>query len=68
VVGGKGWGNYNGAEAPVVLRTSDGGTTWSAQTLGDGAKNLSRVAMLDAQTAVAVGRRGTILRTTTGGV
>ena len=66
-VGGKGWENYTGTEQPVVLRTADGGATWSVQPLIDGTLNLYRVVMLDSQVAVAIGRRGTILRTTTGG-
>ena len=67
-VGGKGWENYTGPEDPIVLWTTDGGATWSRQQLGARVKNLYRVALLDPLTGVAIGRRGTILRTTTGGI
>jgi hypothetical protein len=49
-----------------VLRTEDGGDTWTLQSTGSEAF-LSAVSMLDAETAWVGGSRTTILSTATGG-
>ncbi len=53
-------------ENGTIMRSADGGGTWTAQTSGT-PKNLLKVFLLDDQTAVAVGADGTIVRTTDGG-
>jgi len=53
-------------EEGTILYSRDGGRTWTKQQSGT-TKSLLKVAVLDAQTAVAVGADGTILRTTDGG-
>jgi photosystem II stability/assembly factor-like uncharacterized protein len=50
----------------VILKTTDGGVTWSPQNSGT-AVELPGVYLLDVNTAVAVGFGGTIRRTTNGG-
>ena len=50
----------------VILRTTDGGSTWLSQTSGT-INTLVGVSFTDAMTGTAVGHLGTILRTTTGG-
>ncbi len=50
----------------AILRTDDGGTNWVEQRPSDG-RWFFRVQMVTEQTAFAVGTRGTILKTTTGG-
>jgi photosystem II stability/assembly factor-like uncharacterized protein len=52
--------------AGIILRTTDGGTTWTEQTSGTG-NILYGVSVIDANTATAVGDFGTIVRTTDGG-
>jgi hypothetical protein len=54
-------------ESGTILRTTNGGATWSAQSSGT-PNFLSSVFFTDANTGTAVGQGGTILRTTTGGV
>jgi len=50
----------------TILRTDDGGATWTPQSSGtDNA--LNGVSFTDAKTGTVVGSYGTILRTTTGG-
>jgi hypothetical protein len=53
---------YNG----IILRTTDGGTSWAAQSSGT-TYNLFGVSFIDSYNGTAVGDAGTILRTTTGG-
>jgi hypothetical protein len=50
----------------TILKTADGGATWTAQTSGVSG-DLSAVACADATHAIAVGAGGTILVTTDGG-
>ena len=50
----------------VIVRTTDGGETWTAQSSGTPA-SLYGVHFTDADTGTAVGDNGTILRTTAGG-
>src|SRR6266851_813998 len=50
----------------TILRTTDGGATWMAQTSGT-TNNLRGVSFVDANTGTAVGAGETILRTTDGG-
>src|SRR5215831_18731912 len=52
--------------AGTILRTTDGGGTWKAQSSGTG-RSLFGVFLRDANTGTVVGDTGTILRTTTGG-
>jgi photosystem II stability/assembly factor-like uncharacterized protein len=52
--------------AGTILRTADGGATWTHQALGT-THALSGVAFTDANTGTAVGILGTIVRTTNGG-
>jgi photosystem II stability/assembly factor-like uncharacterized protein len=49
-----------------LLRTTDGGKTWTSQTTGT-TNDLWAIAFADAQNGFAVGTFGTILRTTDGG-
>lgn len=49
-----------------IMRTTDGGLTWHDQDCGTSA-GLTGVSFIDANTGIAVGMRGTILRTTDGG-
>jgi len=53
-------------EEGTVLRTDDGGQTWSKQDSGV-ANNLFKISVVDAQNAVAVGADGAIIRTSDGG-
>src|SRR5436305_997757 len=50
----------------TILRTTDGGATWKAQSSGT-TQTLLGVSFTDANTGIAVGGGGTILRTTDGG-
>jgi photosystem II stability/assembly factor-like uncharacterized protein len=50
----------------IILKTTDGGTTWVTQNSGT-ANNLLSVAAVDANTAWVVGSDGLILKTLTGG-
>ena len=52
--------------AGTILRTTDGGATWTLQTSGT-TNALNAVSFVDAKTGTAVGVRGTIVRTTDGG-
>jgi photosystem II stability/assembly factor-like uncharacterized protein len=67
--GQTGWavGDATAAQHALVLRTTDGGDTWTLQDPGDIAFDLAAVHVLDAQTAWAVGDGEQILRTTDGG-
>lgn len=65
-VGGWGCDNCTGTHGAVIIRTDDGGTNWIIQEV-ETTNTLYGVSMIDLSTAVAVGRSGTILRTTTGG-
>lgn len=65
-VGGWGCENCTGTHGAVILRTDDGGANWTSQGI-ETSNTLYGVRMIDLSTAVAVGRNGTILRTTTGG-
>ena len=49
-----------------IIKTTDGGTTWSQQTSGT-TEYLRSVDYIDVNTATAVGGNSTILRTTNGG-
>jgi len=51
----------------IFLRTTDGGTTWTEQSSGT-TTWLFGVSFTDSKNGTAVGWRGTILRTTNGGV
>src|SRR5262249_17025874 len=55
---------------PVILRTTDGGTTWTRQESGTN-ENIEGVFFLDADTGIAVTKGaaygGSVLRTTDGG-
>lgn len=55
---------YDGTGHPVILRSDNGGSTWSHQ---DASVFLYGVAAVDANNAWAVGSGGTILATTDGG-
>ena len=55
-----------GARSSVILRTADGGTTWTA-AVQPSVWGLTDVVFTDSQTGIAVGQHGTILRTTDGG-
>ena len=50
----------------TILRTIDGGTTWTPQTSGSGS-GLTAVSFTDANNGTVVGSNGTILRTVDGG-
>ncbi len=50
----------------TILRTTDGGTTWTLQRSGSD-NSLLAVCFVNADTGWAVGRRGTILHTIDGG-
>ena len=50
----------------TILRTDDGGDTWTLQPSGT-TEHLYGVSFVDANTGTAVGGGGTILRTITGG-
>jgi photosystem II stability/assembly factor-like uncharacterized protein len=50
----------------VILRTTDGGATWTPQSSGT-TEFLEGVAFTDANTGTVVGSGGTILRTADGG-
>ena len=51
----------------TILRTTNGGTTWTQQTSGT-SSGLNSVVFTDSITGTVVGNGGTILRTTNGGV
>jgi len=51
----------------TILRTTDGGTTWTSQPSGT-TERLYGVSFTDSDNGTAVGSEGTILRTTNGGV
>jgi hypothetical protein len=53
-------------EYGTILRTTNGGTTWTMQTSGT-VNDLIGVSFTDANNGTAVGASGTILRTTNGG-
>ena len=53
-------------DAGAILRSSDGGATWTPQASGT-SENLYAVHFADAQRGAAVGRRGTVVVTTNGG-
>lgn len=53
-------------DSGLVLRTTDGGVTWSKQTSGT-PYPLSRVALSAPDTGTAVGALGVVIRTTNGG-
>lgn len=58
---------YTGiAVGGTILKTSDGGLNWTTQISGT-TNLLTSVAFIDSDYATAVGREGTILRTTNGG-
>jgi hypothetical protein len=61
---GDGYGDMNGG---TILRTTNGGATWTEQSSGTTCR-LFGVSFTDANTGTAVGRSGAILRTTSGGV
>jgi len=50
----------------TILRTEDGGATWTPQS-SPTTQDLYGVSFVNANTGTAIGRSGTILRTTTGG-
>jgi len=50
----------------TILRTTDGGATWQAQSVGTN-NVLWAIRFLDANTGIVLGDNGTILRTTDGG-
>jgi photosystem II stability/assembly factor-like uncharacterized protein len=54
-------------DAGTILKTSNGGSSWSSQTSGTN-QGLSSVYFTDAQTGWAVGKSGTIVRTINGGI
>jgi len=53
--------------AGTILRTTDGGATWTPQTSGT-TNSLRGLSFVNANTGTVVSNYGTILRTTTGGV
>jgi len=57
-------GNYY--TGGIILRTTNGGTTWTSQTSGT-INSLYGVSFTDSDNGTAVGDDGTILRTTDGG-
>lgn len=56
----KGWVTGDADNQGVLLRTTDGGTTWNRMVVVP-APTLRRVAAIDRKNAVAVGSRGTIV-------
>jgi len=54
-------------EFGLVLKTSDGGQTWSSQTYGSDRPQLFAVMFRDKLTGWSVGQQGTLLKTTDGG-
>jgi hypothetical protein len=60
-----GWAVGNGG---TILRTLDGGVTWSAQSSPAGTTDIYAVACISATSAIAVGPLGLILRTVNAGV
>ncbi len=50
----------------IILRTTDGGVTWTSQFSGTGGR-LRAVSFTDSDNGTVVGDGGTILRTTDGG-
>jgi photosystem II stability/assembly factor-like uncharacterized protein len=61
------WDQPAGVYTATIIRTTDGGDTWTAQTTGL-AENLNAIDMLDANQGWAVGTEGTILQTADGGL
>ena len=55
-----------GGESGLILKTTDGGQTWSPQTSGT-TENIFRIAVVDPQTAYASGTNGLLMGTTDGG-
>jgi photosystem II stability/assembly factor-like uncharacterized protein len=55
-----------GGESGLILKTTDGGQTWSPQTSGT-TENIFRIAVVDARTAYACGTNGLLMGTTDGG-
>ena len=53
-------------ENGTIVRTTDGGDTWSLQISGT-TNHLNAVCFIDPENGIAVGEGGTILRTTNGG-
>lgn len=64
-----GWvvGGYDRNMRAVVLHTTNGGATWTEQSLPPSAKYLRAVDFVDAENGWACGRHGTIIRTSDGG-
>jgi len=58
-------GGYSSTPS-TILRTTDGGATWTPQSSGTRSP-LFGVSFVDANTGIAVGEAGIILRTNTGG-
>lgn len=65
-VGEPHWNQASKEYVGTIIRTTDGGQTWTAQT-APGAQGLNGVAFVDADNGWAVGAGGTILHTTNGG-
>jgi photosystem II stability/assembly factor-like uncharacterized protein len=55
-----------GGESGLILKTTDGGQTWTTQTSGT-TENIFRIAVVDPQTAYACGTNGLLMATTDGG-
>ena len=53
-------------EDGLILKTDDGGQTWTTQDIGN-PNSLFKIAVIDEQNAVAVGDNGAIVHTTDGG-
>jgi photosystem II stability/assembly factor-like uncharacterized protein len=60
-------GEYNSLKG-AILRTTDGGATWTGQNSGSSNYLYSVYFPVDAQTGYVVGESGTILKTTDGGM
>jgi photosystem II stability/assembly factor-like uncharacterized protein len=54
-------------EFGLVLKTTDGGQTWIAQTYGGDRPQLFAVIFRDERIGLSVGQQGTVLKTTDGG-
>ncbi len=67
--GSNGWvvGGNDQTMDGVVLRTTNGGTDWSEQSLPSGTKFLRSLAFVGGQHAWACGRNGTIIHSSDGG-
>ncbi len=51
----------------IIMKTTDGGSSWSTQQAAGSSRDLMAISMIDASNGFTVGKKGTILKTTDGG-